>query len=717
MTEPDGRVIDYVYNTGLDSSISRLSAIADDSSGSPGTVLESYQYLGLGTVVEWDHPQTGVNLTYIQQPGETNVNTDGGDQYTGLDRFGRVVDQNYTGTSTVRYQYGYDRDGDVLYRSDLVNTALSELYHANSASSGDNSSAYDLLGRLTSFSRGTLTASGHNGTTPDTISGATASQSWSLDALGNWTSTTANGTTTTRTFNSQNQTTSLSGGTAPTYDANGNSITTSGLTYVYDAWNRVVAVKSGSTTVAAYSYDALGDRIIKTESGTTTNLYFSGGGNVVEERQGGAAVTQYVWGATGGLVLRDTVSGGAVVAASRLYALTDANGDVTALVNTAGAVVERYEYTPYGLATVLTPSGTPVSGNVSGYGWVYLFQSGRMDPVTGMYLFGARDYNPAAGRWMELDPTGLGGGDLNEYRFVGNSPADGIDPSGLSGLFSTIWDYINPVANGPGLGERIGSGIGTVLYSDPEAYFKLSATRQESMIRQASSDISPSGLSVDRFNSERLGSIASPASGLAQDAGSVADGALAGGQLAYEVYLISRGGRGGIPFPQPGRMIGKAVPRGPIGLSPKASLARPKPTPAMASNPKPGPPCPTATSKTNGSRTLQARKAIAAEQEAAARRLAERGAGIQSMALSRQQALNRLAGLEDAVSWHLDKHIPETIGKAPTAVPHWRREVGGFLDEMERLANSPNVGKKTTAEWQAKISEMRTRLTELLGEE
>ena len=50
MTYPDGRVVDYVYNSGIDSDIGRLSAIADDDSGSPGTVLESYQYLGLGTI-------------------------------------------------------------------------------------------------------------------------------------------------------------------------------------------------------------------------------------------------------------------------------------------------------------------------------------------------------------------------------------------------------------------------------------------------------------------------------------------------------------------------------------------------------------------------------------------------------------------------------------------------------------------------------------------
>jgi len=87
------------------------------------------------------------------------------------------------------------------------------------------------------------------------------------------------------------------------------------------------------------------------------------------------------------------------------------------------------------------------------------------------------------------------------------------------------------------------------------------------------------------------------------------------------------------------------------------------------------------------------------------------------MGLSRLQALNRLTGLADAVLWHLNDHIPATIEEAPAAIPHWRRELGGFLNDMERLASGANLGKKTSAEWRARIAELRGRLTALLGEE
>ena len=50
-----------------------------------------------------------------------------------------MIDQNWVdteradaATATDRFQYGYDRDGDRLYQANLVDAALSELYHANS---------------------------------------------------------------------------------------------------------------------------------------------------------------------------------------------------------------------------------------------------------------------------------------------------------------------------------------------------------------------------------------------------------------------------------------------------------------------------------------------------------------------------------------------------------------------------------------------------------
>jgi RHS repeat-associated protein len=366
--------------------------------------LESYAYLGLGTVVTRSHPQSGVNQTYIIAGG----NSDGGDQYTGLDRFGRVVEDRWVNTSnstiTDDFLYTYDRDGNRLTRSNGLNSSFNEQY------------GYDNLNQLTSFSRGT-----------------SHSQSWSLDAVGNWTSFTSDSSTQTRTDNVQNQITSISGATTPTYDNNGNTTTDqTGNTYTYDAWNRLVKAVSGSNSVG-YTVDPLARRISSAlNSGTATDFYYSAAWQVLEEQVSGSMTAQYVWSPAyvDALVERDT--------SSRLYAQQDANWNVTAIVDATGAVQERYAYDPYGKSTdgngnpaVLTPSWG--SRATSLFAWTYLHQGGRYDNTSGLYNFRNRDYSPTLGRWMQQDPAGYAAGDSNLYCYVHNGPVQTADATGLYG--------------------------------------------------------------------------------------------------------------------------------------------------------------------------------------------------------------------------------------------------------------------------------------------
>jgi RHS repeat-associated protein len=414
MMYPSGYVLNFNYNTGLDSNISRLSSISDNSN-----TLESYKYLGLDTVVERDHPQNNVNLSYIKQSGDNQANSDGGDQYTGLDRFGRVIDQNWvngtTGTSTDRFQYGYNQDSDVLYRQNLVDAVMSELY------------TYDNLNQLTSFQRGTL-----NSTKTGLTGSASRSQNWSPDALGNFTSVTTNGTAQTRSANQQNEYTSISGSGTITYDANGNiTADGSGNTYVYDAWNRLVTVKNGSTTLASYGYDGLDRRISETHGSTTTDLYYSANWEVLEERNNGQLQARYVWSPAGVdmLVLRDDSSQNNGVLDRRLYVQQDMLGNVTALVDTSGNVVERYDYDPFGAVTVLNPDFS-VRG-ASSYNWNYLFQGKRYDGTVGLYDSRGRVYSCTLMRPLQADPLGFAAGDTSLYRYVFNDPTTDMDPSGL----------------------------------------------------------------------------------------------------------------------------------------------------------------------------------------------------------------------------------------------------------------------------------------------
>jgi RHS repeat-associated protein len=325
----------------------------------------------------------------------------------------------------------------------------------------------------------------------DTVSTASSlsnhNEQWSLDTLGNWSSQTIDGTARSRTHNSKNQVTVV-GTNNLTFDNNGNTSTDqNGNTLKYDAWNRLVSVtNSGSTVLASYGYDADGWRIRETHGSATTDCYFTNQWQPIEERQSSTVTNQYIWSQAyiDGLVLRDdnSTSGNLGISGSglgrRMYAQQDANWDTAALVDTSGAVQERFAYDPHGNVTVLTASGNTTTDS---YNWVYLHQGGRMDPVTGLYHFDHRDYGPGLGRWYEQDLIGgivmmamrgspdmdvttagalrnaterikselgrrsvhdpvaymyAGGADLYEADF--SNPVDFTDPSGLHGAGSGV---------------------------------------------------------------------------------------------------------------------------------------------------------------------------------------------------------------------------------------------------------------------------------------
>jgi RHS repeat-associated protein len=397
---PDGYTVNYNYSSGLNSTISRVSSLSDSS----GT-LQSYTFQGLETVVGLSDPGPSVSET------------------TTLDNFGRVSNMTWTHSSTTlsEYSYTYDDNSNVLSKTDGVHSSLSQLY------------TYDNLNELTGYQEGTISGG--------TIGSPTASQSLDYDALGNVTSNTINGgTAQTRSANAQNEYTSISGATTPTYDSNGNMTTDStGLKYIYDAWNRLVKVENsaGTSTLETFAYDGLGRRIVIAQGSTTTELFYSAAGQVLEESSGGDYTNRYVWSPVyvNALVLRDSMV--EVGPSLRLCVIQDANWNVVALVNASGSVVERYDYTPFGTVTIMNASYTVLSS--SAYSWIYLLQGGRLDTVTGNYQFGARDYSPVLMRWTTNDPIGLGGGDPNTYEAEGNDVTSAVDPSGLSRL-SRWWD-------------------------------------------------------------------------------------------------------------------------------------------------------------------------------------------------------------------------------------------------------------------------------------
>ena len=77
------------------------------------------------------------------------------------------------------------------------------------------------------------------------------------------------------------------------------------------------------------------------------------------------------------------------------------------------------------------------------------------------------------------------------------------------------------------------------------------------------------------------------------------------------------------------------------------------------------------------------------------------------MGIPRKDALKRLQCLAGQVELHLDKiaKMPESL-----SVPHYRHEILNWLSDMRAVL--PQVGKRTAAQWQAKIDSFQVALSE-----
>jgi RHS repeat-associated protein len=465
---PNGRTLYYEYNSGTDTALNRISALAElpstacgrgaggegassstsaSSSASSSDSLQplvTYDYLGLNTIVRVIYPEPGLRWGLIGGSAT--------DLYGRMDRFGRVVDHVWrncaTATNVVEIQHGYDRVGNRLWRNDAVALAagqkLDELY------------GYDGLNQLVSLNRGQLDDT-RTALVTDT---KTFAESWSLDMTGNWSAyqedTNGDGTwnlSQTRTHDAANEITAISttvgdSWISPTHDRNGNMIAipsplspVTSFACVYDAWNRLVRVTNSSTTVAEYQYDGRNYRVVKAVyvDGMLSEVrhsYYNSGWQELEERVvtslatdpwAQSPVSQYVWGLRyiDELVLRDRDTSATLdgVLEERLYAIQDANWNVVALADMTGEIVERYSYSAYGEASVLTGNCSPVSE--SSYEWHHLFTSRQFESETALGHYRARYYRADCGRFLGRDALDA------SYNYTEGRPTDMVDPLGL----------------------------------------------------------------------------------------------------------------------------------------------------------------------------------------------------------------------------------------------------------------------------------------------
>jgi RHS repeat-associated protein len=233
-----------------------------------------------------------------------------------------------------------------------------------------------------------------------------------------------NGQATSYTPNGMNQYVGVNGA-ASLYDQNFNLYTLNGWRYDYNADKQLLLTTNGAST-GTFLYDGLGRCVRRAINNVPTIITYDGWKPTVE------------WDASGNLSALNVYGPGADEILYRYIAATnqrlryhhDIHGNVTALLDWGGGtVLERYTYDAFGQPTILSAGGTQLS--TSAVGNRFMFQGREYLSELGLYDYRHRMYHPGLGRFLQTDPLGFGGGDANLFRYCGNDPVNGSDPSGL----------------------------------------------------------------------------------------------------------------------------------------------------------------------------------------------------------------------------------------------------------------------------------------------
>lgn len=109
-----------------------------------------------------------------------------------------------------------------------------------------------------------------------------------------------------------------------------------------------------------------------------------------------------------------------------------------------------------------------------------------MDSESGRYYYRARYYDAGTGRFLQKDPIGFSGGDINLYRYVLSNPTNWIDPRGTDiAVIENRATGSNPAGHTAiaisGYGV-ISYGNNTQLGTDLADYVKREASSRETFI-------------------------------------------------------------------------------------------------------------------------------------------------------------------------------------------------------------------------------------------
>jgi YD repeat-containing protein len=167
------------------------------------------------------------------------------------------------------------------------------------------------------------------------------------------------------------------------YDANGNITAMGNRSLIYNQRNELVRVREGTGVLGEYTYNGLGERVIKKTGSTTYYVYDFDGNLIAESSPDGQISTEYLYQGRSRLARVDANS-------AIFFYHNDQLGTPQLMADQQNTVVWEATYNPFGEAGV--HSGSSVTNN-------FRFQGQYFDAETGFHYNYFRYYDPKTGRY------------------------------------------------------------------------------------------------------------------------------------------------------------------------------------------------------------------------------------------------------------------------------------------------------------------------------
>jgi RHS repeat-associated protein len=480
-TDPRGNTTNYTYDAALrpvsrTDALGRTTKLGYDAAGNLNQFTDSlgrtttFGFDALNRVITANYPDATVTPTYDAHGRAAQVvDSQSGTFGLAYDTVGHVISQlspfgtiNFTrdpaGRITARTVVGQPEE-------DLTYDGNGNLTHISSGDAGVNLQ-YDARNLRTAITRsnGVSTSLGYDAlgrllSRNDSLGAAVLNaQNYSYDANGrrlNYQTVIGQPLVTAAAsgqYDASNQIQQFAG-QIYTYDANGNALSSTGASgatqYAWDARGRLQSVTTPTGEKVGFTYDYEGYLVqMQSSTGRTTSFVLDNLTNFAAENDNAGNSFSFLTG--NGF---DAQFGYLDANGQPHFALQGNLGNVVASTSSNGSIEGTAFFEPYGQTTT------------SGASFPLAF-AGHLQPVSNLYYYRARFYDPISSRFLSEDPLGLLGGNL--YRFELNDPTNQVDPLGLLTPADTLL--------AAGVGAVIGVGgrvLGDLLkgeISSPEDY-------------------------------------------------------------------------------------------------------------------------------------------------------------------------------------------------------------------------------------------------------